>query len=153
MATREWRIAALIVIAGVPLQHCSSGASPSGQPPFKPVASVDQVMDSIVVPSSQAIFDAVVYSNGELTQSPQTDDQWHALQMHALAVAEAGNLLMMPPRAKDSGDWMKMSANLNDTAVVAARAAEKKDLDGLLKAGSEMYDACTACHEKYIPAQ
>jgi cytochrome c556 len=46
-----------------------------------------------------------------------------------------------------------MAADLNDKAMLVAAAAEKKDLDAMLKAGGEMYNACTACHEKYIPAE
>ena len=134
----------------------ASGDAPAGsggQPPFKPVATVDEVMDAIVVPSSQAIFDAVVYSNGELVEAPQTDNDWATLRIHALGVAEAGNLLMMGSRAKDGGDWMKMSGDMNDQAMAVAAATEKKDLDALLKAGGEMYNTCTACHEKYVPAE
>jgi cytochrome c556 len=150
---RESRLAtaAPLVISLVLTAGCARDATSEGQPPYKPVASIDQIMDSIVIPSSQAIFDAVVYSNGELVAAPKGDDQWHALHMHALAVAEAANLLMMAPRAKDNGEWMKMAAAMNEQAVVTARAAEKKDLDGLLKAGSDLYDSCTACHRKYIP--
>jgi hypothetical protein len=110
-------------------------------------------MDAIVIPSSQAIFDAVVYSNGELVEAPQTDSDWAALRIHALGVAEAGNLLMMAPRVKDTGDWITFSRTMNDQAMVVAAAAEKKDLDGFLKAGGELYNSCTQCHEKYIPAQ
>ena len=149
--------AASLLFVSVLAAQCSRGTETApaieGQPPFKPVATIDEVMDAIVIPSSQAIFDAVVYSNGELVASPQTDDDWFNLRIHALGVAEAGNLLMMSPRAKDGGDWMKMSADLNDRAMVVAAAAEKKDLDALLKGGSEMYNACTACHEKYVPAE
>ncbi|HEY6360514.1 MAG TPA: hypothetical protein VIX63_05390 [Vicinamibacterales bacterium] len=141
---------ASLLFAGTLASQCSgTPAQPESRAPFKPVATVDEVMDGIVIPSAQAIFDAVVYSNGELLQAPKTDDDWFNLRIHALAIAEAGNLLMMPPRARDAGDWVKMSLALNDRAMTAARAAEKRDLDALLKAGGDMYDVCTACHEKY----
>jgi hypothetical protein len=129
----------------------ASPTAANGQPPFKPVATVDEVMDAIVVPSSQAIFDAVVYSNGELVEAPRTDNDWATLRIHALGVAEAGNLLMMGGRAKDGGDWMKLSRDMNDRAMAVVAATEKKDLDALLTAGGEMYNTCTACHEKYVP--
>jgi hypothetical protein len=150
-STVRVRVQVLTLAACAGLSACSGSAPPDGGSPYKPIASVDQIMDAIVVPSSQAIFDAVVYSNGALIAAPRSDDDWHALQMHALAVAEAANLLMMPPRAKDSGAWMKMAADMNDQAVVSAGAAERKDLDALLKAGSDLYNSCTACHKRYIP--
>lgn len=134
------------------------GSSPAGTvptaggpaPPLRPVASVVQLMDAIVIPSSQRVFDAVVYVNGQLERSPKSDDDWFRVQMNALAVAEAGNLLMLPPRAKDDGDWLTFSRALTDSAYRAAQAAEAKDLDAVLRTGGELYNACTQCHEKYL---
>ena len=148
--TRALAAASLLFAATLTAQ-CNR--APDGQPPFKPVATVDEVMDAIVVPSSQAIFDAVVYSNGELVEAPKTDNDWATLRIHALGVAEAGNLLMMGTRAKDGGDWMTMSREMNDQAMIVVAATEKKDLDALLKAGGQLYNTCTACHEKYVPAE
>jgi hypothetical protein len=140
---------AILIGAAVIVSRCGGPDAPAAR--YQPVATVDQVMDAIVIPSSQAIFDAVVYDNGVLVQAPKADDDWFGLQMHALAVAEAGNLLLMPPRAKDTGDWQTMSHAMTDAAVKVARAAEAKDIDGLLATGGEMYAACTGCHRKYLP--
>jgi hypothetical protein len=132
---------------------CGSPVAGNGGAGFKPVASVDQVMDAIVIPSAQALFDSVVYVNGELTQSPKTDDDWFRLRMEALAVAEAGNLLLMPPRAKDSDDWVKLSQAMTQAAVRVEEAADAKSLDLMLQTGGELYASCTACHEKYLMEQ
>ncbi len=139
--------ALVIVAAALASAFCGTNSS---APAFQPVATVDQVMDAIVIPSSQAIFDAVVYSNGELAASPKNDDDWFAVQMHALAVAEAGNLLLMAPRARDTQDWSTFARAMNDEAVSVAKAAEAKDLDGLLEAGGKLYGTCTTCHAKYL---
>ena len=127
-----------------------AAALPPGGLQLRPVASVDQVMDGIIIPSSQRVFDAVVYVNGVLEQSPKSDDDWFGIQMSALAVAEAGNLLMLPPRAKDGGEWLTFSRALTDSAYRVAQAAEAKNLDLVLQTGGELYNACTACHEKYL---
>jgi hypothetical protein len=128
-------------------------AQSAGGAPFKPVASIDQVMDSIIIPSSQAIFDAVVYDNGELVQEPKSDDDWYQLRMHAIAVAEAGNLLLMPPRLKNEADWVKWSHALTDAAVRVEQAADARNVDLLLETGGQMYTACTQCHAKYLMEQ
>ena len=120
---------------------------------FTPVATVDQVMDAIVIPSSQALFDSVVYINGELKQSPKADDDWFRLRMHAIAVAESGNLLLMPPRAKGDADWATLSKALTAAAMRVEQAADAKNVDLLLQTGSELYVACTNCHEKYLMEQ
>jgi cytochrome c556 len=125
----------------------------STQSAMKPVATVDQVMDAIVIPASEALFDSVVYINGELTQSPKTDDEWFQLRMQAIAVAEAGNLLLLPPRAKDAGDWVKMSNALTAAAMRVEQAADAKNIDLMLQTGGDLYNACTSCHEKYLMEQ
>ena len=140
---------AVLVLAALTEMSCSPGAAQSAAP-YRAVASVDEVMDGIVIPASQTIFDAVVYSNGELVQSPKTDDDWFRLRVSAMAVAESGNLLMMPPRAKDAGEWATFSRAMTDAAVKVAAAAEAKDVEAILATGSAVYNACTACHEKYV---
>ena len=145
---------ALLVIGAVLLPGCGGPpAAGDGSAVFTPVATVDQVMDAIVIPSSQALFDSVVYVNGELTQSPKTDDEWFRLRMHAIAVAEAGNLLLMPPRAKGDDDWAPLSKALTAAAMRVEQAADAKNVDLMLQTGSELYVACTNCHEKYLMEQ
>ena len=147
MSQRLFWVAAAALVAAA----CGPSTPPAAEGGlFKPVATIDQVMDAIVIPSSQALFDSVVYVNGELTESPETDDDWFQLRMQALAVAEAGNLLLMPPRVKDSGDWVKFSQALTDAAVRVDQAADAKSVDLMLKTGGELYTACTNCHEKYL---
>jgi len=141
---------ALAVFACGLLAQCG-GQAPATDASFTPVASVGQLMDAIVIPSSQKVFDAVVYSNGEIVASPRTDAEWLEIQLSALAVAEAGNLLLMPPRAIDQGAWATHARELNATAARAADAARRQDVAELLKAGGEMYDVCAACHAAYGP--
>jgi hypothetical protein len=119
---------------------------------FKPVASVGHIMAAIIIPGSQAIFDAVVYVNGELTRSPKTDDDWFRIRMQALAVAEAGNLLLIPPRVRDR-EWPAFAQAMTEQAAVVANAAEAKQVDQLLEAGGNLYSTCTACHAKYLMEQ
>ena len=83
----SWKLGLFMAFA---VSGCAGISGTRDTAGLKAVATVDQVMDAIVIPSSQALFDAVVYENGELVQSPKNDDDWFRLQMHALAVAEAG---------------------------------------------------------------
>ena len=145
MMTGRWVIG---VLAAAAAAGCTSPApAGAGGALFKPVATVGQVMAAIVIPSSQALFDSVVYVNGELTQSPKTDDEWFRLRMQALAVAEAGNLLLMPPRTRDSGDWVRMAQAMTEAAVRVEQAADARNIDLMLTTGGELYNACTNCHE------
>lgn len=152
-AQRHGRLAACCraaaIVAALGATACAGGGA-ADTSAFTPVATIDQVMDAIVIPAAEGIFDAVVYTNGELTSAPQSDDDWFRVRMHALAVAEAGNLLLMPPRAPDADAWARFAQAMTEQAAVVAKAAETKDIEELLRSGSELYNTCTACHDVYL---
>ena len=108
------------------------------------------IMDGIVIPYSQAIFDAVAYENGKLTRAPRNDDEWHRLYVQAVAVAEAGNLLMIDGRAKDQREWIALAHEMSIKAAAVAKGANLNNVDRVLEAGGELYETCTACHAKYV---
>ena len=66
----------------------------------------------------------------------------------AITLAESGNLLMMVPRAKDGGEWMKMAQQMIDTSEAAIKAAEAKNPERLFTVGGDIYESCSACHRK-----
>ena len=120
-----------------------ASAAPAQQPTLKPVATVKQLMKAIVIPSSDAVFQVAA-------KEPKNEEQWAAVQNSALALAEAGNLLMIGSRAKDRGEWMKESQALVDLGAAAFKAAEAKDAEAVAKAGDEIYNVCESCHNKYM---
>ena len=128
---------------------CSRGAD-EGQPAVTAFATTAEIMDGIVIPYSQAIFDAVAYENAQLTRAPHNDDEWHRLYVQALAVAEAGNLLMIDGRAKDQREWIALAHEMSLKAAAVAKGASLKNVDRVLEAGGELYETCTACHAKYV---
>ena len=122
-------------------------------PPFRPVADVKQLMASVIEPAADVYWDAVgsiVDKNGVVEIAPQTDDQWKAVRDSAYVFTEGGNLLMMSGRAKDNADWIRLSQALVEVGQRAIKAAELKDTKGVFDVGAEVYDACVACHAKYI---
>ncbi len=136
---------------------CNRTAAPPPPvpPPFRPVADVKQLMASVVEPAAEIYWDAVgsiTDKNGTVEIQPKTDEEWVAVRNSAYVVAEAGNLLMMSSRARDSGDWMKLSEALVVVGQRAIRAAESKDKTAVFDVGAEVYDACVACHAKYATA-
>src|SRR4051812_12323171 len=75
-------------------------------PPYKPVVDVKQLMQGIVDPSADAVWSSVATiftKDGTEERRPRTKEQWDAVRGQAMTLTEAGNLLMMPPRAKDGG--------------------------------------------------
>lgn len=124
------------------------------RPPFAPVATLLELMDSIIAHSAGVYWDAVsiiVDENGVTESYPETDEQWEEVWSAAMGIAESGNLLMMAPRAVDNGAWMQMSAALVEVGIEAAAAAAAKDPQRVLDAGEQVYNVCLACHARYIP--
>jgi hypothetical protein len=125
--------------------------APPPPPPFRMVADVKQLMASVIEPAAEVYWDAVGTiedAKGIVEIAPKTDDEWAAVRNSAYVVAESGNLLMMPSRAKD-GEWMKLSQALVDVGQRAVLAAESKNTSAVFDVGAEVYDACVACHAKY----
>jgi prophage DNA circulation protein len=113
------------------------------QTPLKPIATVRHIMMALTVPSSDAIFDAA-------SETPKTDQGWTKVGTSALVLAEAGNLLMIGPRAKDKDRWMRMARAQVDAAETVMKAAAAKDADALSKTGDALYETCDACHTRYM---
>lgn len=143
--------ALLVAVAALIVSSCSSAPAP---PPYRPVADVKLLMSHIMEPAAEVYWDAVgiiVDENGEHQIEPITNEDWDAVTHAAYVVAESGNLLMMPTRAKDGGEWIAASQLMIEAAQKAIRAAEAHDTDAVFEVGAELYDACTNCHSKYSP--
>src|SRR5688572_15062944 len=63
MGWKSISVKLLLCALSVALASSGCGVAQSAERPYRVVASIDEVMDAIVIPSSQIIFDAVVYSN------------------------------------------------------------------------------------------
>jgi cytochrome c556 len=136
---------------GIASAACNSAPPP---PPYQPVADVKTLMATIMEPAAEVYWDAVgiiVDDTGEHQIEPKTVEEWDAVRNAAYMVAESGNLLMMPTRARDGGEWMEASRLMIAAAQKAIRAAESRDKDAVFDTGAEMYDSCTNCHAKYSP--
>src|SRR5690349_9000814 len=98
----------LALLAG--LSGCSQPApAPAPEPvapktelsQFRPSATVRELMQSLVAPSAQGIWDSVgTISNakGTVNLEPRTDAEWAAVRRHAVALMESTNLLLIPGR-------------------------------------------------------
>ena len=131
---------------------CSSAPAP---PPFKPVADNKLLMQAVIDPMADVVWDSVktiVTAKGTEDIRPRTEEEWTAVRNAAVALTESGNLLMLVPRAKDGGEWMKRSQELINTGEAAIRAIDAKNADRLFTVGGDIYEACSACHQKYMEA-
>jgi hypothetical protein len=146
---------ALAVLAVSTVAACSlAGVAPpsSAAPPVpRAVGTVKQVMH-ILDPSADAIWGSVatiVSSAGIEERAPHSDDEWEALLLHAVTVAEAGNLLQLPGRGPDEQAWLARAAALVSAGREAIQAIERRNPDGVLSAGERITNACDKCHQDY----
>lgn len=125
-------------------------------PPFSPVADVRQLMARVLEPAAEVYWDAVGTiedSTGVTAIYPRTPEAWDAVRNSAYVVAESGNLLMMPPRARDRGEWLTLSLAMIDAGKRAIAAAEARDTAAVFNVGAELYQTCTDCHARYAVEQ
>lgn len=122
--------------------------------PYKPVATVLDLMRSSVTLSAETYWESVsvvVDFDGVHENMPETDLEWIEVWAAAMTLAESGNLLMMPPRAPDQGDWIRISTDLVDVGLRAAQIAQARDFEGMLDVGEDIYNVCVECHRLYVP--
>ena len=128
-------------------------------PTYENVASTMQIMHTMVIPSSNALFDVG-------SKEPKNDAEWSILRDQAVVLAESANLLLMPGRATPvlpgkgksigkgaalSPDWVKASRMLRTAGKTAVSAIDKRDVDTLLgDVGDQILMSCSTCHETYL---
>lgn len=127
-----WKFA-LILIASAAIAQA---------PSYQPVGSMSQLMVNIIYPTSDALFYI------ERTP-PKTDVDWNLIANQALMLAESGNLLMMPGRARDQGNWMTDAKMLVDVGSAAYKLAQAKNMDGILALNDQLTASCVVCHDQY----
>lgn len=117
-------------------------AAMTQEPALKPVATVTQLMQAMVIPASNALFNLS-------RQVPEDDQGWAEAQNSAVILAESGNLLVIGGRARDSEVWIATSRALAAAGEAALKAVQAKDVDAFGDIGNQIIEACESCHEKH----
>jgi hypothetical protein len=93
------------------LAQCNKAPAAPPASEYELIGTVHDIMEGIVDPSSDVLFDAVatdITAAGVNEKRPQTDEEWAKVEGNALMLAEAANLLKMPGRkAASPGDQTK----------------------------------------------
>jgi len=110
-------------------------------------------MLNVLDPAADGVWEAVgtiATIEGVFEKFPATDDEWAGVRGYAIQLAESGNLLMLPSRSNGSAEWVADAQKLIVESQRALKAIDAKDKDALFTIGGDIYDACTACHSKFI---
>src|ERR1700736_3593266 len=98
-ACHKSEVAAVPTAATAPAPVPVSAAAPPA--PLKLTASIQELMDSVIDPAADALWDSVSITqtrNGTVFHQPRSDEQWHEVRRRAIALIEGTNLLMMDGR-------------------------------------------------------
>jgi hypothetical protein len=147
--------------------------------PEKPIASILDLMAGQVDPAADFLWESVATIStpkGMVEHQPRTEEEWLAVRLKALQLAEAANLLMMPGRRlahpgqhlDDEGaqgnltgeqaqaaidanrdTFLAYAVALRDTAERTLEAIDKKDVNQYLEIGGAIDEACEQCHLKF----
>jgi hypothetical protein len=150
---------------------------PPADAPYRPVASIREVMNSVIDPSIDVVWNSVatVIDDGRHTdRAPVTDEDWAEVRRHALIVSEAANLLLMqgravaPPGAQSSAPGVELPPEeiralidknpegwnfyvqaFQDSMKPALAAIDAKNAQALFDAGDEIDTTCENCHQVF----
>ena len=134
------------------LVGCSPPPPPPPAPPFNTTLALKQVMEWVIDPAADVIWDSVksiISEKGTQEIAPKTDAEWDGVRNAAATLVESGNLLMQQGRAKDQQEWMAAARRLSDAGGEALKAAQAKNTAALFDEGGNIYKACSGCHAKY----
>jgi hypothetical protein len=146
-------LCAMIIVGCSGSKEPPAAAPAAAAPPFHTTLTTKQLMTWIIDPNATAIWGSVgsvATDKGTEERHPQTDEEWARFRNSAATLVESGNLLMLDGRAVDEDQWMATAKGMSDAAAQVLEAAEAKDVEAYFDAGGTLYEACTACHSKYL---
>jgi len=151
--------------------------APGTDPTYTPTATIKDVMDDIVDPAGDLVWDAtsvVVDQKGTNETLPRSDEDWKTVRRGAMLLVEGANLLQMPGRHmaragetsevpgvelepsemealvnKDRAGWNKHAQDLHAAGLEVLQAVEAKDSQKLFEVGGKLDAACESCHRAY----
>jgi hypothetical protein len=167
----------VLILAALLLEQCSR--QPNTTPEVKAVVTVKELMENVIDPIADNIFDAVavnVTEKGVEETKPVTDEDWAKVREGAVTLAEGTNLLKIPRQVATPGDtnkstgpnapelppeeiqvkidrdralWNKHADDLRDTALRVLDIVNARNADALFEVGSQLDKACENCHLEY----
>ena len=95
------RFVPLLFVGGIALLTADACRARQPESPYRPTATVKDIMDSIIDPSADFLWDSVatiVTLAGTEERQPRSDEEWRNVRRRAIQVIEGTNLILMPDR-------------------------------------------------------
>ena len=158
-------LATALVLAACSPNSEEPSPAPSGSAPvegmggatvadFRTDTNMQDLMAHVVDYSAFGVWNAqgwIIDKDGIHELFPTTDEGWTAAESAAFTLAEVSNTLLLPGRPRDDERyWVDYAHQLYDAAKKAQETALARDKQAFFDAGGEMYQACVACHNRYV---
>jgi hypothetical protein len=156
----------------------TGATAPPAQSGFNTTNTIRDVMDAVVDPNADALWDSVrteINETGTHTYMPQTDADWLALRRNVVGLLEGGNALLMPGRRvapvgagtdpeipyayppeqiqasieKERAVFNGFAEAFQATAMDMLKAVDTRNVANLDEAGELLDQACEACHSHF----
>jgi len=166
-----------LLIAAALVVGSACGKARPAAPALLSAATVKDIMDSIVDPSAEFLFDSVAMvadEHGVSEKAPRTDEEWMEVRRRTIQLVEAPNLLVMKGRKvaaaedasknpdielqpaqiqalidADPATFLDRARTLQDAAMMALKASDARNKDALFGALERIDKACESCHLHY----
>jgi hypothetical protein len=146
---------------------------------LKPIVSVKELMNDLIDPASDNIFNAVgtvINAKGTVETAPKTDEDWAKVRIGAVTLAEGIYLLKIPRAIAPPGElnnsigpdaselapdeikakleadpvlWNAKIEALRNISLEVLEIVKRKDVKELGEAGEILDQACENCHLEY----
>lgn len=151
--------------------------APPVAPEYDAVATIKDIMDSLVDPSADHVWRSVgteITAAGTVDRAPRTDEEWDAVRRHVIQLVEAANLLVMPGRQaaapghktdnpeieltpeettalirETPKTFFRLAREFKATSKELLQATDKRDLEAIDRLGAELDSRCENCHKTY----
>ena len=127
------RTSGLIVLLVVAALSAACQAPPPAprrvDPPFRATSTIRELMQSMVAPSAQGLWDSVGRvsdAKGTRDLEPKSDEEWAAVRRHAVSLMESTNLLLIPGRHVAREGQQTLKADDADARIGVAPGRDRE---------------------------
>jgi cytochrome c553 len=113
---------------------------------------VKDLMRYVINPAAENFWQWGGEVDGKV-RTPTTDAEWNDALAAASTIMAASNILATDPRAQTDPKWAQWAADLNNAGAAGIKTVQARNGEAVFDAGSDMFEACAACHGKYIRSQ
>ena len=151
-----WLLASLLIAGAA----CTK--APPAEPELAKPATIKDIMDSMVDPSGDFLFESfaeIADEQGVRVKAPETDEEWKEVRARAITLIEAPNLLVMPgrkvarPGEKSENPAVELSPEQIQPLLDGDRLSFIKRAGVLQDAAMAVLKAAAAAEEARIKAE